>query len=324
MRPEVSVALAAFNREKYIGPSIESVLAQSFEDFELLVVDDCSTDRTAAIARDYASRDPRIRVVVNPANRGQFPNRNYAAALAQGRFLKFHDSDDVMYPHCLEVMVRLLDAEPSAGFALSTGWNWPGAPCPMLSTPRMSYQREFLGRGLFMCGPAGALFRTEAFAALGGFEDVGVPSDYWFWHLACARYPVVLLPADLFWYRVHAGQEFERPQSRVEAARLVRRVWRLLDAPECPLTAAEREQAKTNFAYTIVRSIYRDVRAGRFSLAGLRWIHAGLTPIEWLRYVRPPRRDPFAGSPLDPDGEFAIPAWVRTGQQAPRAHEPIA
>lgn len=324
MTPKVTVALAAYNREKYVGASIESVLSQSFEDFELLVVDDHSTDSTARIAMDYASRDSRVRVIVNGANLGQFPNRNRAASLARGRLLKFHDSDDVMYPHCLEVMVRLLDAEPRAGFALSTGWCWPGAPCPMLSTPRMSYQREFLGRGMFMCGPAGALFRTDVFAALGGFEDVGVPSDYWFWHQACARYPVVLLPADLFWYRVHPNQEFESPRSREEAARLVPRVWRLLHAPECPLTAAEREQAKVNFVYTVARGMYRDVRAGRLALAALRWREAGLTPAEWFRYARRPRRDPFAGSPLDSDGEFAVPAWVQAPAQAASSHEPMA
>ena len=99
-RPTVSVLLTAFNRERFIGPAIESVLAQTFADFELLVVDDCSTDGTVQVARGYLS-DPRVRLVQNERNLGDYPNRNHAATFAVGEYIKYHDSDDVMYPHCL-------------------------------------------------------------------------------------------------------------------------------------------------------------------------------------------------------------------------------
>src|SRR5438128_1106653 len=178
--PAVSVLMTAFNRERYVAEAIASVLGQTFEDFELVVVDDASHDRTVDIARKYEA-DPRVRVVVNERNLGDYPNRNRAAALARGAFIKFHDSDDVMYPHCLAAMVEPLRAEPGAALALSSGWHWPGGPCPMLLTPRLAYQREFLGQGLFMCGPAGALIRTDVFRALGGFPERGVASDYVFW-----------------------------------------------------------------------------------------------------------------------------------------------
>src|SRR5262249_1338517 len=141
--------MTAFNRERFIGEAIESVLAQTFTDFELVVVDDASEDRTVEVARRYMT-DPRVRVVVNDHNLGDYPNRNPAARLACGRLLKYHDSDDLMYPHCLAALVPALLAVPSAGFALSRGGSWSGGPCPMLLTPRMSYQREFLGdQGLF-------------------------------------------------------------------------------------------------------------------------------------------------------------------------------
>src|SRR6185295_16371722 len=194
--PLVSVLLTAYNRERYIAPSIESVLAQTFGDFELLIVDDCSTDGSLGIARSYEKRDRRVRVVVNERNLGQFGNRNRAMELARGSLLKYHDSDDVMYSHCLAAMVPPLLAYPQAAFGLSTGKDWPGGPCPMLLTPRLSYQREFLGSGMFSAGPSGALFRAEALRALGGFVDLGTPSDFLFWLHACARVPVLLLPAD--------------------------------------------------------------------------------------------------------------------------------
>ena len=174
--PLVSVLMTCYNREQFLPAAIESVLWQTFEDFELIIVDDRSTDGSVEIAREYARRDHRIRVVVNETNLGDYPNRNRAASLARGQYIKYHDSDDVMYPHCLAVMVAPMEAEPRAGFGLSLGRNWEGGPCPMLQTPRQCYQREFLGLGMFGAGPAGALFRTNVLRELGGFEDRGVGS----------------------------------------------------------------------------------------------------------------------------------------------------
>src|SRR5690349_21051330 len=100
MTPKISVLMTAYNRASYIGAAIESVLAQTERDFELVVVDDRSTDDTVAVASAYLS-DPRVRIARNERNLGDYPNRNHAATLARGRFIKYHDSDDVMYPHCL-------------------------------------------------------------------------------------------------------------------------------------------------------------------------------------------------------------------------------
>lgn len=297
-RPTISVVMPAFNRERYIGAAIESVLAQTFTDFELIVVDDRSTDGTVAVAAAVAARDPRVRVVVNDRNLGQFANRNRAAALATGTYLKYHDSDDIMYPHCLETMLNALQQYPEAGFALSASRYWDGGPCPMLSTPRLSYAREFLGFGMFMCGPACALFRTDTFRSLGGFEEAGVSSDHLFWLRACARVPVVLVSADLFWYRLHEGQELSSVRAERDALRVSPRVWSMLNGPECPLDADEREMAKRNHAYVTARSAWRDVRRGRLSLAAARVWSAGLTAGDWARYLRPPRRRAGAGTPV--------------------------
>ena len=305
--PRVSVLLTAYNREVYIASSIESVLAQTFEDFELVVVDDCSQDGTVEIARCYERRDARIRVVVNPHNLGDYGNRNRAAQLARGTLLKYHDSDDLMYRHCLDVMVSMLMSEPRAGFGLSSGWCWPGGPCPMLLTPRMSYQREFFGGGLFMCGPSGAIFRTEVFRELGGFVDHGAPSDYIFWLRACARVNILLLPADLFWYRVHPSQEFQSARAQREYARVFGASWQALDAPDCPLTPEEREQARRNRVYHLAKRTAQDFRRARWTLVHTRLRTSGLSLRDWLTYLRPPRRDQLAGTPVDAKGEYVIP-----------------
>ncbi|SRR5712691_5855675 len=297
--PLVSVLLTAYNREHYLAASIESVLAQTWGDFELIVVDDRSTDESLDIARRYERLDSRVRVVVNERNYGQFANRNHAASLAGAPFLKFHDSDDLMYPHCLAVMVPALRAEPRAGFGLSNSRAWPGGPVPMLLTPRQSYQREFLGFGLFMCGPAGALFRTEVFRELGGFEDYGTPSDTIFWMRACARYPVLLLPGDLFYYREHPGQAFQAANVARQYATVTGHMWLALSAPECPLDEAEKAVARSNVAFATAKTIWHAARRGDVGLAWHRAAASGITATEWFRYLRPPRRSVLAGmSPI--------------------------
>ncbi len=295
--PAVSVLLTAYNREQYIAESIESVLAQTFDDFELIIVDDASSDRTAAIIESYARADSRIRMVVNDRNLGDYPNRSKAAGLARGRFLKYHDSDDVMYRHCLMAMVEPLDGEPRAAFALSGSHHWPGGPCPMLLTPALAYEREFLGSGLFHLGPSSALFRAEAFRALGAFPDRGVASDYLFWLDACALVSVLLVPNDLFYYRVHVSQELASPASQDCYARASAYAWMRLHASDCPLTGAALEQAKRNFLFTQLRGAFRLARGGRVrpALSVLR--HAGAGPIDWIRYLRPPHRSAAAGTP---------------------------
>jgi hypothetical protein len=181
----------------------------------------------------------------------------------------------------------------------------------MLLTPRMAYQREFFGEGLFFCGPSGALFRSEVFRALGGFPDEGVASDHLFWMRACKTVNVLLMPADLFWYRLHPAQEFQSAKGQQEYARVPGLVWRELQASDCPLTPEEREQAKRNRAYHVARRTMEDLRRGRFAFALNRLRYSSMRPGDWLRYLRRPRRDAFAGTPLDADGEFRIPAWAR-------------
>jgi hypothetical protein len=203
-----------------------------------------------------------------------------------------------MYRHCLATLVEMLEAEPTAAFALSGGRNWPGGPCPMLLTPALAYEREFLGSGLFHLGPPSALFRTHSLRELGGFPDAGVASDYLFWLRACARVNVVLAPADLFFYRIHSGQELTATGSALAYARARGRAWEMLNSPECPLRGRALEQAKRNFVFSIVREAYHHARQGRYRAAAAVLRFVGLGAVEWLRYLRRPRRSTAAGTPL--------------------------
>jgi len=197
----------------------------------------------------------------------------------------------------MEVMVGYLSATPSAAFALSAHRAWAGAPCPIVSTPYLSYQREFLGFGMFNQGPANALFRTGTFNHLGGFVDLGPHSDLAFWLRVCRSVNVLLIPADLYWYRVHEGQHLRTLQAAFDQARAAGFYWEALNHPECPLRGAELATARRNVAFAAAKLALRAMKAGRLQLAGAYLRHSGLSAREWARYLRPPRRAAEAGAP---------------------------
>src|SRR6478735_7775412 len=101
--PLVSICMPAYQAAAWIGDAIESALAQTWQNFELIVVDDASSDSTLAVARSYD--DLRLRVEANPRNLGQARNHNRAAELSRGAYVKFLHADDRLAPDCLETMV---------------------------------------------------------------------------------------------------------------------------------------------------------------------------------------------------------------------------
>ncbi len=114
MIPKVSIVMTAHNRERYIGKAIESVLAQTYTDFDLLIWDDGSTDRTFAIASDYARQDNRIRLAAY-GHRGSAKALKEAVADTFGQYLCWVDNDDMLEPTALEETVAVLDSDPSIG-----------------------------------------------------------------------------------------------------------------------------------------------------------------------------------------------------------------
>lgn len=175
--PLVSLGLPVFNGECYLAAAIESVLAQTFADFELIITDNASTDQTPAIARRFAERDTRVRYHRHERNLGAAANFNSAFALARGAYFKWCAHDDLIAPafleHCLEVMARpqakdavlvmpqrrFIDGD---GRIITTDPGWEHA----MSKPRTSYHRLTFAQ-LLRCGGeapplAFALMRTAA------------------------------------------------------------------------------------------------------------------------------------------------------------------
>lgn len=112
--PRVSVIIPAYNRADFLARAVDSVLAQTFTDFELIVVDDRSTDTTREVMERYRDT-PRVRLVFSPENRGGAGARNLGLDHARAALIAFQDSDDVWLPHKLAAQVAALDANPAAG-----------------------------------------------------------------------------------------------------------------------------------------------------------------------------------------------------------------
>ena len=108
----VTIGLPVYNGERYLRPAIESILAQSFPHFELVISDNASTDGTEAICRDDADRDERVRYYRNTANLGMSRNFNLTFERATGRYFKWAADDDLLEPQYLARCVQVLDRDP--------------------------------------------------------------------------------------------------------------------------------------------------------------------------------------------------------------------
>lgn len=115
MNPKVSVIMSVYNGEKFLRDSIESILNQTFNDFEFIIIDDCSTDKTADIIKTYSYRDPRIRIITNEQNLGLTKSLNIGINESRGEFIARMDSDDVTLPERFEKQVRFLDENKDYG-----------------------------------------------------------------------------------------------------------------------------------------------------------------------------------------------------------------
>ena len=120
-QPKVSIGMPVFNGERFIADTIDSILAQTFADFELIISDNASTDGTEEIGRRYAAKDDRIRYVRNRENLGAAHNYNQAFYLSSGSYFKWACHDDILRPAFLEQCVEVLDRDPSA-VGVYTGW----------------------------------------------------------------------------------------------------------------------------------------------------------------------------------------------------------
>jgi glycosyltransferase involved in cell wall biosynthesis len=218
----VSVIVIFHNEERFLPEAVASVQAQTFRDWELLLVDDGSTDGSPSLARAVARACPdRIRYFSHPdhENRGMSATRNLGLRHARGAFIAFLDADDVWYPDKLERQVALLDANPLAELVIGRKeywYSWSGRSedaerdfrqpldIPLdrlIEPPRVLI--AFLRNQ--WASPSDLLLRRSAVDAVGGYENEfrGMFEDQAFCAKLCANYPVFVSSGSWYRYRQH-------------------------------------------------------------------------------------------------------------------------
>ena len=255
---KVSILTTVYNRDKYLAACIESVLASSYQDWELIIVDDVSTDTSVAIAKSYEQKDDRIKVYINDKNLGDYPNRNKAASYAKGKYIKYLDADDLIYPHGLEIMVNTMEQFPEAALGISQKVVEDVKPFPFVMEPKETFTREFLMRGVLGLGPTGTIIRRDVFEKLGGFTGTRYIGDTEMWYKIALAYPVVKMQDELIFWRQHDDQEITKG---LDSFFYLENAFKLklntLQKKEFPLGAQERQAALKKLKKRLARAMFR-------------------------------------------------------------------
>lgn len=210
--PRVTVVLPVHNGAAFLDVAISSILGQTFRDFELICVDDGSTDDTPAILRRHALADRRVRIITNSPNKGLPGALNTGFAAARGALHTWTSDDNIARPDMLARLVAALDAAPDASIAYAdfsvidaegrvTGFQKMGPASDILLGNRIG---------------AAFLYKAEVTRALGGYDEAlfGV-EDYDFWLRAARRFNFVKLDEDLYLYRRHEASLTDRRALRI-------------------------------------------------------------------------------------------------------------
>jgi glycosyltransferase involved in cell wall biosynthesis len=218
--PVVSVVIIFLDAEKFLPDAIESVLAQTFDKWELFLVDDGSTDRSSEIARSYARRRPeKIHYLEHEGhvNKGMSASRNLGIAQARGEFVALLDADDIWFPDKLHTQVAILTTHPEAAMVAAPAMNWyaDGAKelQPMTLSPGVlapgAWIPKILENDDNTAGPSSVLIRTRVLEQVGGFEasfrgPLMVFEDQVTWFKITLAAPVYFHPKPVIFYRIHA------------------------------------------------------------------------------------------------------------------------
>jgi glycosyltransferase involved in cell wall biosynthesis len=220
---QVSVIVTFLNAEAFIREAVESVLAQTVSDFELILVDDGSSDGSTGIARKYAAQDPRVRYLEHPghANLGISASRNLGARAGNAPFIAFIDADDVWRPEKLAEQLAIFEAHPEAALVCGALLYWhswregDAAPDHVVLTGDVSDRLLEPPEAALRLYPLGSapgagvdlLVRRSAYEAVGGFESSfrTLYEDQAFLLKIFLRYPIFISGRPWLMYRQHAA-----------------------------------------------------------------------------------------------------------------------
>lgn len=236
-QPKVSVVTSAYNSERYIARTIESILNQTFGDFEFILVDDCSTDQTWSIIQKYAQQDRRIAAVRNDSNLGVVGGLNRGLSIARGEYIARQDADDISLPERFARQAAFLDANPEFGVVgsrviyIDTEDRPMDVPNPFQATENDEIQEKLLDNNC-LCGPA-LMIRRKSLDEAGSWfgEGLDASEDYDICLRLAEVSKMAAVSEPLYLYRQHQQsasitQEYKQVVHKAVALeRAVRRRW---------------------------------------------------------------------------------------------------
>ena len=244
--PRISVLMTVFNAGRFLAESVESILGQSFSDFEFVIVDDASTDGSVAVLESYASRDPRIRLFCNRENSGQTACLNQGLAECRADWVARQDADDLSHPERLSAQWRAMGKIPALVLLGVNGWivSESGRPAGMIHAPlsdagirwSLPFRNPFVHTGVLFrrLHRDGSRVRFD--------PDFRICQDWELWFRLSSEGPVANLPARLVSYRHRKGSlstAFSE-RTRDENRAIVQKIWRA-NFPNWKLTQQESE-----------------------------------------------------------------------------------
>lgn len=201
--PKVTVFMAVFNTERYVSEAIKSILSQTFKDFELLIVDDGSTDSSEAIIKGF--KDKRIRLLSNLENKGLLYTRNLALEHAHGKYIAILDSDDIAFPSRLQLQFNFMETHPDIALC--------GGHATIIDSKGHQKEERFIepiGESVPMHALFGnpfinssTMFKTSVFKELNGYRNYAPSEDFELFLRMAERYPITNIDHELVKYRIH-------------------------------------------------------------------------------------------------------------------------
>lgn len=226
----ISVIMPAYNAEPTLADSIESVLRQSHKNFELIVIDDCSTDRTAEIARTYEQKDARVRFLTNEQNNGVSNTRNVGVELARYDWVAFLDSDDTWREDKLEKQLKKLEEHPECAiFFTSTAYVFEDGTRSnfILHAPEKVVREDVLRQNVISC--SSSLVRREALLAHPMKNDRMIHEDMAAWVAILSETPYACgIDEPLLIYRISKSG---KSGNKLKAAKMQWRTYRAAGIP---------------------------------------------------------------------------------------------
>lgn len=226
--PKVSVIIPSYNHEKYVAEAIQSVLDQTYQDFEIVVTDDGSTDKTVEVIKQFS--DSRIKLFVFEENQGACIAANHCIKNAVGEFISLLNSDDAYKPHKLEKQINFLDKNPEIGAVFSypefidedsqliTKKHFYQTTFQKPNRTRFEWLNYFFYNGNCICHPT-ILIRKECYDIVGLYDPryAQLP-DFDFWIRLCQKYDIHIMPEELIKFRIRnneANVSSRKPQTHV-------------------------------------------------------------------------------------------------------------